>query len=98
MSVIQSYCCKDSDYCLNYNALRGDFVSVESGEGLDADALDVEAGAAEDVEPHDELGAGGGVDDFAFESHEAARARLLRGRPGGGDVLRFLRVCRSCRG
>lgn len=72
MSVIQSYCCKDSDYCLNYNALRGDFVSVESGEGLDADALDVEAGAAEDVEPHYELGAGGGVDDFAFETHEAA--------------------------
>ena len=72
MSVIQSYCCKDSDYCLNYNALRGDFVSVESGEGLDADALDVEAGAAEDVEPNDELGAGGSVDDFAFETHEAA--------------------------
>lgn len=47
-------------------------IGVESGEGLDADALDVEAGAAEDVEPHDELGAGGGVDDFAFETHEAA--------------------------
>lgn len=31
MSVIQSYCCKDSDYCLNYNALRDDFVSVGQG-------------------------------------------------------------------
>lgn len=44
----------------------------ELGEGLDVDAVDVEAGAAEDVEAYDKLGAGAGVDDLAFESHEAA--------------------------
>lgn len=50
--------------------------AVGLGEGLDVDAVDVEAGAAEDVEAYDELGAGAGVDDLAFESHEAAAKHL----------------------
>lgn len=46
---------------------------TQSNQGFDVDGVDGEAGAAEEVEAHDELAAIGGVAyDFAFETGELA--------------------------